>query len=293
MMLRNLRGQAGGAALEDAFEVVDERTGAQLCSGRVEKRLNAQMYPGRGLRVGIRTSGAPNELLMGALLARARQICSESALNARIYASVRPDERQMIHFLSEFGLVNDDARVCMRRELDDPKIIGQLPEGCRMKSDFLDSPEEQAYFLERFNKLYNTDHDLEWLNGFINRDDFMRIQAVAPDSLVSEVLVWRQGEVGVVGYLQTSLRWRRMGVAREMLKYAARYFCECGLADMAAAVHQSVPWLQRTFESAGFYQDEVLQRFPGMNYDPKPLPRPTSAARESKPEALGFGLDRI
>ena len=269
MMLRNLRDPHGGAPLPDAYEVVDERSGESLCSGRVEKRVNAQMYPGRSLRVGIRLSEKPNELLMGAVLARAKAICHESALAGRVFISCAPEDERTVQLAKEYGFRDDDARVCMRRMLNDPKIIGQLPQDCRMKSDFLESREERTYFLERFNKLYNTKYDLDWLDAYIDRDDFIRVQALTPNSLVCEMLLWRQEDVGVVGYLQTSLRWRRLGVAREMLKYAARYFSECGLKEMAAAVHQGAPWLQKTFESAGFYQDEILRRFPGFDVNPK------------------------
>ena len=267
MMLRNYREQLGGIPLEDAFEVVDERSGERLCYGSVEKHINAQLYPGRGLRVGIRLSDTPNELLMGALMARAMQMCRDSALNARVYVPCDPRDEYILRFLNRYGFRNDDARVSMRKALTDPKIIGQFPENCKMRSDFLESQEERAYFLERFNKLYGTGHDLEWLDKYLDRDDFVRIQAVAPDSLACEMLLWRQEDVGVVGYLQTSLRWRHRGIAREMLKYAARYFSEGGVREMAAAVHQGIPWLQRTFESAGFVQDEVLQRLPGIDFN--------------------------
>lgn len=265
MMLRNMRDPVDGSVLENKFEAVDERTGERICAGSVEAHMNAQMYPAQPLRVRIRLQGAIEDQMTGALLGCARGICTEAKVPARIYVSCAPDNAALVDYLATFGFRDNDGQVRMRCDLRDPDVIGKLPAGCVMVHDHLELPEEREFFLERYNNLYGTAHDLEWLDAYTDRDDFMRILAVAPTGLVNETIVWREGDVGVVGYTQTARRWRRKSVAREMLHYAARYFVECGLEAMASIVHVSVPGLLQTFESAGFYQEKLLLRYPGMD----------------------------
>ena len=264
MMLRNMR-DSDGSPLENSFEAVDERSGEQICTAALEVSENAKLYPSRPLRVRIRLEGRPDDEVFGAVLARARAVCRASGLPARVYASCPAEDEALLRFFEDFGFRDDDGQVRVRRALDNPREVGKLPAGCVMVNDALEPIEERRFFLDRYNELFGTAHDLDWLESFIQRDDFMRILAVAPKGLVNETVVWREGNVGVIGYMQTSRRWRRMGVATEMLKYAARYFTECGLREMTGVVHVRIPGLLRTFERAGFYQDKLLLRYPGID----------------------------
>ena len=229
--------------------------------------MNAQMYPAQPLRVRIRLQGAIEDQMTGALLGRAREICTEAKIPARIYVSCGAENKALVDYLAAFGFRDNDGLVRMRCALNDPDVIGKLPAGCVMVHDHLELPEEREFFLQRYNDLYGTEHDMVWLDAYTDREDFMRILAVAPTGLVNETIVWREGNDGVVGYTQTARRWRRRGIAKEMLQYAARYFVECGLDTMTSVVHVSVPGLLQTFESAGFHQDALLLHYPGLDME--------------------------
>ena len=265
--LRLMRVPQPGFRPEDTFEYVDDRTGEQLAWSGVELRENAEMYPGRPLRVRIRLEGEDTDAVAGAALARARELCRAAKAPARIYVSCSPEDAALVRSLADLGFRDDDGQVRMRRELSDPREKGHLPPGCVMVNDALELSEERRFFLERYNRLYAAHRDQAWLDAFTDRDDFLRIMAVASNGLVNETVVWREGETGVVGYIQTAHRWRRKGVATQMLSYAARYFMEIGLKEMTSVVHVRVPGLLRTFEGAGFRQEQLLLRYPGMDYD--------------------------
>ena len=265
MMIRNVRDPQSGQQMENMYEVIDEKTGEQQCAAFLELKENEQLYSNRPLRIRLRLEGEVEDQLIGAVLARAREIRAETGIPARLYVSCRPEEAERVEYLAQFGFRDDDGQVRMRRELTDSGEIGQLPAGCVMVNDGLEPLEERRFFLERYNELYGTRHDLRWLGEYTDRDDFMRILAVAPGGLVNETVVWREGSVGVIGFIQTSKRWRRRGIAGQMLRYAARYFQECGIRAMTATVHVRIPGLLRTFESAGFYQEKLLLRYPGID----------------------------
>jgi hypothetical protein len=62
----------------------------------------------------------------------------------------------------------------------------RLPTGCVVVRDDLSDPMEQKFFLERYNELYATTHDFEWLRSFIDRKGFMRLLSEFDLLLISE-----------------------------------------------------------------------------------------------------------
>ena len=96
----------------------------------------------------------------------------------------------------------------------------------------------------------------------------MRILTVSPTGMAGEILIWREEYAGVIGYIQTAKRWRRMGVGSCMLGLACEEFEKQKLFVAEANVRARIPHVLRMMEKMGFKQKELLMRYPGLDINP-------------------------
>ena len=171
----------------------------------------------------------------------------------------------MLAALEQYGFLDNDGLV--RMELDFDRLPDtHMPAGCVLVEDELTDYDERAFFLERYNQLFQTARDQEWLSAYTAAEAFRRILCVAPTGLAGEVVCWREdGGVGRVGYVHTARRWRNMGVARHLLRLAGEYFEDLNITAVVADARARIPMLLRTLESAGFCQTSILMRYPGVD----------------------------
>ena len=263
MLLRHAREPIDGQPVENTFVAIDEVSGNELGSCVIYCDDNPSLYPARPFQVRLQLEGTdlPDKLL-GASVARAREICAKSGKFARVYTRCDPDDTQMLDALMPMGFRDNDGLVKMQLRLPCAADY-RLPPGCVIVRDDLSDPMEQKYFLERYNELYNTAHDFEWLQSFISRKGFMRILTVSPTGMAGEILIWNEDYCGVIGYIQTAKRWRRMGVGSCMLGLACEEFEKNPLVVAEGNVRARIPHVLRMMEKMGFSQAELLMRLPG------------------------------
>ena len=212
MILRHSREPVNGQPVENTFVAIDEYTGEQLGACVIYTDENAVLYPARPYQVLLELEGDPvPDALLGAAVARGRELCVASGKYCRLYTRCEPYDEALLDKLNEMGFRDNDGLVKLQLNLP-AGFDFRMPPGCAQVRDDLSDPAEQRYFLERYNELYQTHHDLDWLLNYIDRDGFTRILTVAPAGVAGEILIWREDDVGVIGYLQTSKRWRRLGV---------------------------------------------------------------------------------
>ncbi len=266
MILRNPREPLFGEPAEHGFVAVDEKSGEQLGCCVVHPEPNPVLFPARPNLFRLEFAGEFSAFgqVLGAALALARALAAQAEEPSRIYAECSPSDHLFLSALSEYGFQDNDGLVRMRLNLDDIPHT-HLPAGCVIVEDDLDDPMEAKFFLERYNQLFQTDRDHEWLLRYAGRPGFSRILCVAPTGLAGEVACWREGDVGRIGYIQTSKRWRQMGVAKHLLALAADRLEGEDAASIEADARVRVPLLLHTLESAGFRQERLLMRYPGVD----------------------------
>lgn len=269
MILRHAKEPIDGQPIENTFCAIDERSGETLGASVIYTDYNPTLYPARPLQVRIHldSSDAPDALL-GATITRARQICERSGKLSRIFVHCAPNDAELLERLEPFGFQDNDGLVRMQLRLPTPHNF-KAPAGCAVVHDNLSDPVERRYFLERYNQLYNTNRDLAWLSRYIDRPGFMRILTVAPTGMAGEILIWRESYSGVIGYIQTSKRWRRLGVASYMLSLACEAFEQQDLYCAEASVRVRHPHMLKLMSKAGFSQTELLMRYPGIDINPE------------------------
>ena len=265
MILKHMRDPQDGLPVEDTFEALDERSGATVATCAIYHKLCPDLFPARPLRIYIDISPDPaHDALLGAAVARAREIAAQSGAPARIFAQVEPDDGQRLTALSALGFKDSDGLVRMRRELPaaDP---GELPYGCVLVRDELEDPIEQKYFLERYNRLFCENRGFDWLQDFRAREEFRRVLIVSKSGMAGEIVHWRRESVGVIGWLQVAKKGRRRCVAQRLIELACAEMIENDLYRVEADVQARVPNLLHTMERAGFRQSELLLRYPGID----------------------------
>ena len=271
MILRHEQKPVDGQPVENTFIVMDRVTGRYMGSSVIYVDRNPVLYPVRPLQVRIQFEAAQGvpipDKLMGATLARAQQICDNSGCFSRIFVRCPPEDVDLLARLEAFGFNDNDGLIRMQLRLPSRHDF-KAPAGCAVVYDDLSDPLERRYFLERYNTLFNTKHDLAWLTDFTNRKDFMRILTVAPTGMAGEVLIWRESYSGIIGYVHTSKRWRRLGVASYMLSLACEAFEQQDLFYAEANIRARYPHMLHLTEKLGFQQAELLMRYPGIDVNP-------------------------
>ena len=265
MILKHMRDPVDGLSAEDTFEALDERSGATLATCAVYAQSCPELFPARPTRIYIDISEQPApDALLGAAVARAKELAVQSGKPARIFAQVEPDDDARMASLVALGFKDSDGLVRMRRDLPAPEP-GELPYGCVLVRDELDDPIEQKYFLERRNQLYSENRGFEWLQDFRSSDGFGRILIVSQTGMVGEVIRWQEDGTGVIGWLHVAKKWRRRGISQRLIELACADLYDANLYRVEAEIQARVPNLLHAMEKAGFRQSELLFRYPGID----------------------------
>ena len=268
MMLRHAREPVDGQPIENTFVAIDDVTGSTISSCTVFADDNPALFPARPMQVRLQMDGStPPDELLGAAIARARALCAKAGKFSRIYTRCDPDDEAMLDVLRPMGFRDNDGLVKLQLQLPCTADY-RLPTGCVVVRDDLSDPMEQKFFLERYNELYNTTHDFEWLRAYIDRPGFTRILTVSQTGMAGEILIWKENYTGVIGYIQTAKRWRRMGVGSCMLGLACEEFEKARLLIAEASIRVRIPHILHTMEKMGFKQTELLMRYPGIDINP-------------------------
>lgn len=265
MILRHARTAEIAQNLEDTFEAIDERTGETLGRCEITMQENANLFPNRPVRVYLELDGTPvQDALLGAAIARAKEIAIAAKQPARIFTQIEPDNTAFLEALTVFGFKDSDGLVRMRRRTA-AKNESRMLDGCVEVWDDLDDSLEEKFFLERYNQLFNEDNDLEWLDVFRAHTGFKRLLIVSPAGMVGEAAICENEGCGEILWLNTAKKWRRKGVAHHMLNLACAEFEKRGLKFTQADVQARIPGILHVMESAGFSQDSLLMRYPGID----------------------------
>lgn len=265
MILRHAREPRDGQPAENTFEAVDERSGAILSACTIYVNRNAELFPSRPIRIYLDLQGDPvPDVLLGACVARAKELGRLSGEPCRIFTQADPEDSRRLATLTSFGFKDSDGLVCLRCSLP-AREPAPLPLGSVVVTDDLDDPIEQQYFLDRYNQLYGEELGEEWLAELRSHEGFTRLLIVSPAGMLGELILWQEGNVGVLGWLHTARKWRSKGVASCLTALACQECSRRRLAAVKAEVQARIPNLLHVLEGAGFRQSELLQRYPGID----------------------------
>lgn len=266
MLLRHSKENRSVPA-ENTFEAVDERKGSVICSCAIHVAENGELFPNRPLRIYMELHGEQiPDALLGAAVARAKEIARGFNLPARIFTMIGPDDRDALQSLAVFGFKDNDGLIRMERSCTGP-CAASLPVGCVVVRDVLDDPLEQKFFLERYNRQFAEQNDDFWLKELSETEGFERILIVSSAGMAAEALITSENGVGSIIWLYTSKKWRGKGIAGTMLNLVCSELGTRGVQTARADVQAKIPHLLPLLERSGFAQNTLLCRYPGMDID--------------------------
>lgn len=249
------------------FEAVDETNCVQgVCE--IEKYYCARLFPARPLQVKIDMSRAGDQsaLLMGAALASAVQMAD---VPARFYSPCPPEDNDLLEMLKGYEFRDDDGEVRMSCDLTGIPENPEIPESVVVVRDRLEDAREAQYFLQRYNRLHDTNHSMKLVDYWRSMPGFRRYLAIDDEGLVGEVLAAMDGDVGVILFVQVNGQCCRRGIGSYLMKLAMHMLAKNGAKRIDCDVRVGISGVMRFLKKLGFSQDELLQRNPGINWDPE------------------------
>lgn len=221
-----------GIAPENVFFVADDRR-VQMGIGYLIRFFQQELYPERPLHLFMQIDTQPSAqaMMYGALLARAEQIRAETpGLPARLYAQVEPKNEAMLQFYEKCGLKNDDGEDRYRFPV--PVGTPRAPMGMQFNSVPLMDEENQNRFLARLNAYRIQPFTRDYLTYWQQQPHFMAVGFYRGGEPVCETLITGGGDTATLLMIYTDARYRRQGMATQLLACAAPYLREQGVQAM-------------------------------------------------------------
>ena len=255
-----------GHKSEDVFIIRDDEGSRQLAECLISEQ-RSEYYP-RKYRVmlDINTNREAFDLIIGASLARAKELCGKSDTDARIYAECDAGDVEYIKMLRQYSFDSGDA--LLRMDMTIPAYISaKLPDWCSRIDDNLSDFTERRLFLDRWLSVFGTPLGIERLDDITSKDGFRRIMCVDKQGMAGEVICWLESARGIIGFVFTAERCRDMNIAQTLVKLANIYLRDSGAVTVRANVPDALPYAVNTFSKAGFSRTKELKRYPGINID--------------------------
>lgn len=268
MKIRSVAGTGAACSAENTFIAVDDLEN-RLGQCSVERTIQEELAPERPCQVRLSAEGDDGAMmqLLGTALTRGMMLARESGVNARVYAECAPGDEKRMELYRTLGLMDDDALVCMSRKIVSGPKVARLPEGCAFVEDDLRDGQERAFFLDRQAKLFQRENAAHWLEGICKKPMMRRLLLVSREGLAGEAILWAEDGAGRIDAVYTAPAWRRRGVASYLLEAARQTFYQCRLPESRVEVRLSMKPMVALAATAGYRQEKVLCRLPGLNLD--------------------------
>jgi hypothetical protein len=251
----------------NAFTAMNER-GEVIGTATVTEMMMPHVFPDRPhhLFVEVDADEESMDALISAVTARSIFLArSKPDVPAHIYTECAAQDERKLEILRTLGYRDEDALVRMWRALSSGPVIKPMPLGCTYVRDALEDESERAYFLKRFNALFAQNLTEKVLQNLRATDGFQRLMLVNASGLMGEMLLWHEGDTGVVGSIETNVAYRKSGVAGYLMELAREYWTERGVRAARFDVWTRLDAAERLAASSGYKRVEVLCRRPGLD----------------------------
>ena len=226
-----------------------------------------RIFPDRPVQIEISVQSTDESrfLLYGASVTRACALAMKNPGRCRVYAAVDPENTEDLKVLQELGFERADGVCRMTRGLPGSIPCEDLPEGCIVIRDRLESEAEKEKCLRRYNECFGEHKDMEWLNRLTLHQGFTRILLVS-DKLCGEVLLWSVGLEGVVGVIQVPLSLRRKGFGTILMEQARQYFAEIGMEKITFDAWRRSPGCWELAKKSDFTPSRLIEEYPELKF---------------------------
>lgn len=208
------------------------------------------------------------DALIGAATARAMAM-NRAARGERAHISMECplEDAERLRSLTLMGYKVDDQLIKMSRIAVDAPSAVRIPEGLLFISDALEDAAEYGYFVKRYAliNLLGEDEAARRIDEIRRKPNFARLILVSRDGLAGELICWTDRRYGIVGMVQTSIEWRRRGVAAYLMERSRQHFVRSGVRESTLEVRSRIASAVKLAAAAGYRQEDVVSLFPGID----------------------------
>lgn len=269
MIIKHAKNPANGVEFDNVFVAADE-AGRELGSCRVDSMFCQRLFPLRPHQICIEYTGdvSARAALLGAAGAQAMVYAMQENVPARIFCPCDPEDGERAAQLDEMGYEDNDGLVRMAKFIKAVPENPPMPEGLIVLHDQLEDTAEARYFLKRYNRLYGVEDTLELVDEWSALPGFRRYLIIDEDGLLGEVLVALEGNVGRILFIQVNANYCRMGLGTYLMQLAIHMLAKRGAQRIEMDVRVRIPYIMRMLGKLGFEQYQLLERYPGMDWNP-------------------------
>lgn len=256
-----------GMLPENVFYIADSAN-QTVAEGYIIPTYHPYLFPERpvNLYVNIRSQGMGEDMLLGALLGRARQVREQAnGMRARLFAQVDPRDAAMMNFYMDNGFDASDALDVVRLNMPDAKPAA--PMGYDMNLVPITNQQELMGFIQRMNTYRLNVLQPALLQRYMGMPHFFALYLRRGSDLVGEIAFTGDGQMAKLIGLYIAPKYRHMGLSKNLIAAGMMRLHQCGVSYVEgdvirrnAAQYALANSCQATFvRTACFY--------PGINYD--------------------------
>ena len=253
----------GAASRENSFIVVDD-AGVQIGQAGIEYRMLGKMMEDRPLAIEMTMSAHPvaEDLLFGALMARAEQIRASRGVPARLFVRCAMNDTARKEYFLSMGF--DDYDGLELFALDIRKAANRKknysPPGIKSIDVDLRTRARREEFLLSLKEYGAVEHAGEWLEVRMREPVFLAKAMYYGSDFAGEILVTGNQNEAVLQMICTEPNWRGRGVASAMIDEAVQQLSKQDVPYLSARCERRNKSAVRLFRRVGFdwYRTEEM-----------------------------------
>lgn len=256
-----------GMLPENVFYVADSLN-QTVAEGFIVPTYHPYLFPERpvNLYISIRSQGVGQDMLLGALLARVRQLHEQTAnMPARVFAQVHPQDTALLRFYNDFGFDMNDALDVV--QLGVPNARAAAPMGYGLEFVPLNNQAEVMGFMQRMNAYRLNVLQPAMLQRYMNMPHFFAQCLVRGNELVGEIAFTGQGRAAKLIGMYVAPNYRNMGLGKCLIASGMRILAERGVTYVEADKIRRNVAQHALARSCGATTVRPACFYPGMNYD--------------------------
>lgn len=177
---------------------------------------------------------AIKEMLLEKALQRAAEIKSEAGqTKTRVYAAFLKNQQDGIDFYLKRGFTHDEGmHILERNKTADLSPMDEV-QGVSIQPWRMETEAEQQQFIETHKKIFPRHaYSVESLQELMSLPAWNNFTAFDDDEIAGNIMVHikpEDGSIGIIEDLFVPQKWRRRGIARNLLTTALTYFQDLGV----------------------------------------------------------------
>ena len=256
-----------GVSPENCFYVADS-TGQVLAEGLLFPNQYPLLFPDRPLNffLSIRSHGVGDDMLLGALLARAQLIRDlNPGVRCRVFAQVDPQDMAQLALYMENGFDNTDALDVVQVGM--PAARPNAPMGYDMGPVPFSSPAEKMAFLSRMNQYRMDAWTPEMLDKYMSYPHFFALYISRGTELVGEIAFTGDGQMAKLLGLYIHPNFQHLGLAQILIAAGLKILGEKGVNHVEADVIRRSEKQRKLAAACNCSFLRTACFYPGINLD--------------------------